>query len=88
MNTFELTASSPDGNAFKGTVVKLTLRGHDGDLAIMAGHIPFVTTVKPCICRIETENGFEHLLRTDGGILTVSENKVTLLSGKLQLESE
>lgn len=37
MNTFRLTISSPDGNIFQGEAVKLSVRGIEGDLAVMAG---------------------------------------------------
>ena len=45
MNSFHLTVSSPDGDLFGGDATFLSLRGVEGDLAIMAGHIPFVTAV-------------------------------------------
>ena len=48
MNTFRLIVSSPDGNLFDGDAVMLTLRGVEGDLAIMAGHVPFLTSVVSC----------------------------------------
>ena len=35
MNTFKLTVASPDGNKFCGEVVKLDVRGTEGELAIM-----------------------------------------------------
>ena len=43
MNTFPLTVASPDGKLFHGEAVQLTLRGSEGDLAVLAGHIPFIT---------------------------------------------
>ncbi len=81
MNTYMLTVSSPDGNIFHEKVSALFLRGANGDLAILAGHIPFVTTVQPGECRIELEDTTEKTGITDGGILTVSKDEVTLLSG-------
>ena len=81
MNTFHLVISSPDGELFSGDVFKITLRGVEGDLAVMAGHIPFVTSVKPCDCRIELPDGTIKIGKTDGGLLTVASLKVTLLSG-------
>lgn len=47
MNTFRLLISTPDGNVFDGAVVQLCLRGSEGDLAVMAGHIPFMTAYAP-----------------------------------------
>ncbi|MCH5170212.1 MAG: F0F1 ATP synthase subunit epsilon [Oscillospiraceae bacterium] len=81
MNTFKLVISSPDGNRFDGEATGLYLRGSEGDLAILAGHIPFITPVVPCDCKVTTEDETEKIGHTDGGILTVSEDKVTLLSG-------
>ena len=46
MKTFRLIIASPDGNIFDSEAVNLSLRGAEGDLAIMANHAPFVTSVK------------------------------------------
>ena len=81
MNTFLLAISSPDGDVFREKVRFLSLRGVEGDLAVMAGHIPFVTTVKPCEVKIILEDDSEKIGKTDGGILTVGSDMVTLLSG-------
>jgi F-type H+-transporting ATPase subunit epsilon len=84
MSSFRLIVSSPDGNIFEGEAFMLTLRGIAGDLAILAGHIPFVTTVVPCDCNIELADETERLGHTDGGLLTVSSDAVTLLSGSFR----
>ena len=70
MSLYPLVVSSPDGDIFRGDVFMLTLRGAAGDLAILAGHIPFVTAVKAGACKIELEDGRELLAHTDGGILS------------------
>ncbi len=54
MSTFPLLISSPDGDLFRGDAEMLILRGTEGDLAIMAGHIPFVTAVVSGNCVIIT----------------------------------
>lgn len=81
MKTYPLTVSSPDGNLFSGEVVQMIVRGAAGDLAVMADHIPIVTAVKPCNCRILLADGTERIGHTDGGVLSVSKKSVTLLSG-------
>lgn len=80
MKTYTLTVSSPDGNLFQGSAVQLILRGSEGDLAVMAGHIPFMTAVQPGVCRILLPDGTEMVAHTDGGLLTVATDAVTLLS--------
>ena len=84
MSAFDLKISSPDGELYDGKAVFLSLRGADGDLAILAGHIPFITTVKPCDCKLMLEDGEERAGHTEGGMLSVSEDKVTLLSSSFK----
>ncbi len=84
MRAYSLTISSPDGHLFKGDAVKLIVRGVEGELAVLAGHIPYVTAVKACDCRIEFPDGTERVGHTDGGILSVTGESVTLLSGSFQ----
>ena len=81
MRSFPLTVSTPQGDALCEEAVSIRVRGVEGELAVMAGHVPFVTPVKPCECKIELADGTVRFGRTDGGLLTVSGDKVTLLSG-------
>ena len=81
MKAFRLVISTPDGNIFDEDILKISLRGVEGDLAIMANHIPFVTSVKPCICKIETGDKTERKLSVENGILSVGAEVVTLMSG-------
>lgn len=81
MKPFPLIIASPDGNLFDGEAVMLSLRGAEGDLAILAGHIPFMTSVKPGSCKVTLPDESERTGELDGGILTVTENAVTLLAG-------
>ena len=57
MSTFPLIISSPDGDLFRGEAVRLILRGTEGELAVMAGHVPFVTAVRKGRCVLEEADG-------------------------------
>ena len=81
MNTFKLTIASPDGNKFAGECEKLDVRGVEGELAVMAGHVPFVTCVIKCECTVWLPDGTKRAALTDGGLLSVGKDEVTLLSG-------
>ena len=81
MKPFLLKISSPDGDLFQGEAVMLCVRGTEGDLAVMAEHIPFVTYLKPCECKITLENGECKVARLESGLLTVGKDAVILLSG-------
>ncbi len=81
MKTFKFVISTPDGNLFDGDIVKVSLRGAEGDLAVLANHTPFVTSVKPCRCIIELEDGTEKPFEVERGLLSVSSENATLMSG-------
>ena len=80
MNTFKLKISTPDGNIYDGQAVKLDVRGIGGELAVMAGHIPFMTAVKPGHCDLMLEDGSRREGELDGGILNVASDLTTLLA--------
>ena len=84
MRSYGLRISSPEGDVFSGEAVKLTVRGTEGELAVMAGHIPFVTYVKPCDCRIELPDGSEIVGAIPSGVLTVGKEKTVLLCGAFE----
>lgn len=88
MNTFKLTVSSPDGNKFCGEIVKLDVRGVEGELAVMASHIPFVTSVVKSPCAIWLDESTKRTATTDGGLLSVDTDSVTLLSGSFKFDDE
>ena len=88
MNTYHLTIASPDGNQFSDEVYALYLRGADGDLAVLAGHTPFITSVQAGKCRIHLPDDDEKSATVDGGLLTVTAEKVTLLSGSFAWDEE
>lgn len=80
MNTFKLKISTPDGKIYDGHAVKLDVRGIGGELAVMAGHIPFMTAVKPGHCDLLLEDGSRREGELDGGILNVASDLTTLLA--------
>ena len=88
MNTYNLTIATPDGNKFEGEVIGLFVRGAEGDLAVFAGHVPFITSVQAGQCRLHLPDDEEKSATLDGGLLTVTAEKVTLLSGSFAWDEE
>lgn len=79
MNTYNLIISTPDGSVFDGEAIALVVRGTEGELAVLAGHIPFITAIKPGICKVVLPDDSEKRATIGGGILTVQGDKTTLL---------
>ena len=80
MNSFKLKVSTPEGNAYEGEADALFLRGSEGDLAVLAGHAPLITSVKEGNCRI-LPAGEDYEIEADikSGLLSVAENGETIL---------
>ena len=58
MKKFHLQIAAPDGLRYDGDAVQISVRGIEGDFAVLAGHIPFVTALKAGECRVYVgENG-------------------------------
>lgn len=82
MNTYHLKVSTPDGAQFDGEAERLILRAAQGDLAVLARHIPLMTTVRPGTVRITLPDGTEKRAHAEGGLLTVGRDEtVALLAG-------
>ncbi len=79
MNKYQLRIATPDGNAYSGEAEMLALRGMEGDLAVLAGHIPFITAVRPGVCRVINGDD-EREGEISGGMLCVGKDQVTLLA--------
>ncbi|MDD5981961.1 MAG: hypothetical protein PUC27_07440 [Clostridium sp.] len=87
MKEFNLRISTPEGDVFNGSAIFLSLRGAEGDLAVMAGHVPFITTVKAGNCKVETPNEADSFSGTvPGGLLIVDHDQVTLICGSFSEE--
>lgn len=80
MKNYHLIISTPNGNVFDGEAAMLTVRGSEGDLAVLADHIPFITAVKECTGSIVFDDNTEKQIKIGGGILTVNKNVTTLLT--------
>lgn len=81
MKEFKFVISTPEGNLYEGNIVKISLRATEGDLAVMANHTPLVTSIKPCRCNMELGDGSTKSFKVERGLLSVSGDGVTLMSG-------
>jgi len=88
MKTFKLQIAAPDGMRYDGDAVQISVRGIEGDLAVMAGHVPFVTALKSGECRVYTDENTIRHASCSGGMLMVSADCVRLLSSDFKWKTE
>ncbi len=71
MSKFHLQIITPVGYMFDGDVSQISVRSTEGEMAVLAGHIPAVTALTGGECRIYTDEGIK---KADyaGGMLAVT----------------
>ena len=79
MNAYKLTVSTPAGKVFDDNVTYLGIRGTEGEMGIMAGHSPIVTTVVKSTCKIKITDDSIFYADVSEGLLTVAKDGATLL---------
>lgn len=75
-----LNVVSAEENLFSGSIEALQITGSEGELGIMPGHAPLLTSLKPGMARIVKKGGAEEIIYISGGMLEVQPNNVTVLA--------
>ena len=79
MATFHFDLVSPEKLLFSGDVNQVDVPGAAGDFGVLAGHSPFVTTVRPGILTVYRE-GEPLKVVVNGGFAEVNPSGLTVLA--------
>lgn len=80
MKTFPLNIGTPDGLLFSGQVERVVVRSSTGDLAILADHINFCTSLGMGEAKVVLEDGTRKTAACIGGMLSVMDGECHLLA--------
>lgn len=79
-NTTHLDIVSAEQAIFSGVVEMVVATGDLGELGIIPGHAPLLTTIRPGEIRLTLQGGEKVLYYVSGGILEVQPYHVTILA--------
>lgn len=79
MSTFHFELVSPEKLMFSGEVTQVDVPGEEGDFGVMAGHAPFVATLRPGVLTVYGENA-PKMIVVRGGFAEVGPNGLTVLA--------
>jgi F-type H+-transporting ATPase subunit epsilon len=79
MATFHFDLVSPEKLLFSGDVEQVDVPGAEGDFGVLAGHAPFVTTVRPGILTLYGQDGPLKVV-VNGGFAEVNPEGLTVLA--------
>ena len=80
MSSFHLQIVTPDGEFFDGPAQRVRVRTINGDVAILAGHIPYVTALGTGEASVTTEDGTDRKAAVSGGMLSVTPEIVRVVA--------
>lgn len=80
MSSFHLQIVTPDGEFFDGPAQRVRVRTINGDVAILAGHIPYVTALGTGEASVTTEDGADRKAAASGGMLSVTPEIVRVVA--------
>lgn len=79
MATLHFELVSPEKLVFSGEVEQVDVPAAEGDFGVLAGHAPFVTTLRPGILTVHGEGGAQQIVVL-GGFAEVSADGLTVLA--------
>jgi F-type H+-transporting ATPase subunit epsilon len=79
MATFHFDIVSPDHLVFSGEVDQVDVPGTEGDFGVLAGHAPYIATLKPGIVTVHA-GGERRRIVVVGGFAEVSAKGLTILA--------
>ena len=83
---FQFDLVSPERRLASAEAISVTIPGAEGDMTVMAGHSPVITSLRPGLLRVEAGGNTEEYVVT-GGFAEISEG-VTVLAERSLPRSE
>jgi F-type H+-transporting ATPase subunit epsilon len=80
MSTFHFELVSPERLMFSGDVTQVDVPGEEGDFGVLAGHTPFIATIRPGVLTIHPDSAAPMMIVVRGGFAEVSPNGLTVLA--------
>ncbi|WP_066800976.1 F0F1 ATP synthase subunit epsilon [Moraxella oblonga] len=84
MATFKCRVVSAREELYSGDIKVLVASGCDGELGILAGHMPLITLLKPGPMHLKTNQDTDEVIYVKGGVLEVQPHLVTVLADEAE----
>ncbi len=80
MSTFHFELVSPERMLFSGSVESVVVPASEGEMTILAGHSPVMSTLKPGVVTVAESRGQPRRLFVRGGFLDINNAGLTILA--------
>lgn len=86
--TFPVEIVCADCMVWKGDAVQLTATTTEGEVGILARHIPFIATLAPGMAEVTALDGVRHIVAVEGGFISVTTDKAAIISPYAQMAAD
>ena len=76
----QLDLITPEKIFFSSAISMATIPGTLGDFGVLEGHAPFISTIRPGVITIDTEDGTQRRLAVLSGIAEVVQERCIILA--------
>ena len=84
-DTFRVEIVSADSLVWEGEATQLMATTTEGEIGILAHHIPLIATLAPGSAEVTASDGTRHMIAVEGGFLSVSIDRTAIISPYAQL---
>jgi F-type H+-transporting ATPase subunit epsilon len=77
-----------EGIAWEGDALSVIARTTEGDIGVLPNHEPMLASLVPCAAEVLTVDGNREVVAIDSGFISVSDNRVSLLSPFARIAKE
>jgi F-type H+-transporting ATPase subunit epsilon len=77
--SIELEIISPEKILFSQKADMVIAPGNDGEFGVLAGHIPFITSLKAGVVGVYSNNQLEQEIEIKGGFFEIKNNRCVIL---------
>jgi len=88
MATYPLKLVTPERIIYEAQVTEVLLRASEGDMGVLAHHVPLITAVRPCVVQVLDAEGTWHRFAVGGGFLEVGRQETVILADTAELPEE
>jgi len=84
-DTFKVEIVCADSRVWEGEATSLTAVTTEGEIGILAHHIPLIATLGTGTAEVTDSDGVRHIIAVDGGFVSVSLDLTAIISPYAQL---
>ena len=78
--TFHLKITSPDRIFYEGEVTMVEINTTEGQIGVLANHIPLTSVLSPGVCYIHVPDGDPKVCAVHGGFFEILQDSMTILA--------